>query len=63
MLDSLKTVIAKLTPSPNSSWPELVIIIAFFSHPTQLPNHPEKSKTARIQCNMAFKIKVVYVDQ
>ena len=63
MLDSLKTVIDKLTPSPGSSWAELLIIIAFFSHPTQLPNHPEKSKTARIQYNIAFKTKVVYIDQ
>ena len=59
MLDSLKTVIAKLNLSPSSSWAELVIIIAFF----QPPNHPEKSKTARIKYNIAFKTKVVYIDQ
>ena len=63
MLDSLKTVIANFTPSLSSSWTELVIIIAFFSHPTQLPNHPEKSKTAIIPYNIAFKTKVVYIDQ
>ena len=62
MLDSLKFVITKLNPSLSSSWAELVIIIAFFSHPTQPPDHPAKSKTARIQYNIAFKTKVVYID-
>ena len=60
MLDSLKFVITKLNPSLSSSWAELVIII--FNHPTQPPDHPAKSKTARIQYNIAFKTKVVHID-
>ena len=58
MLDYLKFVITKLNPSLSSSWAELVIIIAFF----QPPDHPAKSKTARIQYNIAFKTKVVHID-
>ena len=43
--DSSKTWnIAKLSPSPSSSWAELVIISAFPA--TRPPSHPEKSKTA-----------------